>query len=108
MRIGVFPSKSAAMQEETPNPRNGFTLTAAASVAEVSQAYESSLSTTFVTITDIYITDTLPPEPFDPNILAGASTPRYFSFSHFHTRCSGNVDETQAEAHQSIVAAIHV
>jgi len=24
-----------------------------------------------MTITDIYIVDTLPPEPFDPNILAG-------------------------------------
>jgi hypothetical protein len=72
-RIGVFQSKLAAMMEESPNTRNGFTLTATAALTDVSPAIESSSPTTLMAITDIYIVDTLPPEPFDPNILAGAS-----------------------------------
>ena len=68
-RFGVFQSKLSGMMEE-PNPRNGFTLTAASSLTDVSPAYSTS-GVTMMTITDIYIVDTLPPEPFDPNILAG-------------------------------------
>ena len=59
------------MMEEVPNPRNGFTLTATSALADVSLADVSSASATVMTITDIYIVDTLPPQPFDPSILAG-------------------------------------
>ena len=71
-RIGVFQSKLSAMMEESPNPRNGFTLTAAAALVDASPAYDSATAVTLMTVTDIYIVDTLPPEPFDPSILAGA------------------------------------
>lgn len=69
-RIGVFQSKLSAMMEEVPNPRNGFTLTATSALADVSLADVSSASATVMAITDIYIVDTLPPQPFDPSILA--------------------------------------
>jgi hypothetical protein len=71
MRIGVFQSKLHSMMEETTRSRNGFTLTAASALAGVSSAAQSASPTTLMTVTDVYIVDTLPPEPFDSTVLAG-------------------------------------
>ena len=71
LRIGVFQSKLHAMMEEVSRARNGFTLTAASALVGVSPASDTAAPTTLMTITDIYIVDTLPPEPFDSTLLAG-------------------------------------
>ena len=70
-RIGVFQSKLHAMMEEITRSRNGFTLTAASALTGVSSATQSASPTTLMTVTDVYIVDTLPPEPFDSTVLAG-------------------------------------